>query len=53
MGFSLDKIPPSTKLIFALVVFVFIALGMVWMLKKVTVNEKKAKIAANPDKKKK
>jgi hypothetical protein len=53
MGFSLDKIPASTKLIFTLVVFVLIALGMVFLLRKVNVNEKKAKVSVNPDKKKK
>ena len=53
LGFSIDKIPASFKLVFALAVFVVFAVAMMFLLKKVTTADKKAKISANPDKKKK
>jgi hypothetical protein len=53
LGFSIDKIPASTKLIFMLVIFALFALGIVFLLKKVATVDKKAKVSLNPDKKKK
>jgi hypothetical protein len=53
LGFSLDKIPPSVKLLFAAIVFAIIALAMLVMLRKVATPDKRAKVSANPDKKKK